>query len=104
MTYLEAEAPGSGQRDKRGVYLWTESQLGTRGLSLGMGEKDGHDYLYSIFQRSLWVHNLLSDGSVGGFEPVILFFIRMVDDVLCKLQQGLLKHTLYQILPPHTGR
>lgn len=48
-----------------------------------------HPHLHSIFQSSLWIHDLLSDSSVGGLEPVILFLLGMIDDVLGKHHEGL---------------
>lgn len=46
-------------------------------------------HLSSIFQGSLWVDKQSLDVSVCGFELLVLGIVRMLKDVLGKLQQNL---------------
>lgn len=71
-----------------------------RGVSLRMRQQSrGRPYLHSVLQGPLWIHDLPPDGGVRGFEFMILFLVRMVDDVSGNRQQ-----CLQRFISPHRFR
>lgn len=51
-------------------------------MSTGTGQTNrSRAYLHGIFQGSLWIHDLFPDCRIRRFESVILFLVRVVDDV-----------------------